>query len=147
MGELSKEDIHVWQTLYWPNNGTRMNSQQALDAMMNHRPKWELINALLDKYNEDHHLLGVCFVTHSLLPFLLLYCFIVDMMHAYCFSILHMKSRKLWLTNPIFKEKTLLILKKRKEKKKRLCIWMQIILTFEFDCKERTGWHQPSFLR
>ncbi|KAF7094502.1 hypothetical protein CFC21_096805 [Triticum aestivum] len=57
MGDLSEEDIHVWQTLYWPN-GTRMNSKQALDVMINRRPKWDVLNALLDKYNEDHHLFG-----------------------------------------------------------------------------------------
>ncbi|KAI4979726.1 hypothetical protein ZWY2020_016479 [Hordeum vulgare] len=57
MGDLSEEDIHVWQTLYWPN-GTRMHSKQALDVMMNRCPKWDVLNALLDKYKEDHHLFG-----------------------------------------------------------------------------------------
>lgn len=71
MGDLSEEDVHVWQTLYWPN-GTRMNSKQALDVMMNRRPKWDVLNALLDKYNEDHHLFGVCPLPHSLLALLLI---------------------------------------------------------------------------
>ena len=71
MGDLSEEDIHVWQTLYWPN-GTRMNSKQALDVMMNRRPKWDVLNALLDKYNEDHHLFGVCSLPRSLLASLMI---------------------------------------------------------------------------
>ncbi|KAE8778972.1 hypothetical protein D1007_48029 [Hordeum vulgare] len=53
LGGLSNEDRFVWDTLYW-RNGTRKNSKEALDAMMNCNPTWEVVKALLDKHNEDH---------------------------------------------------------------------------------------------
>ncbi|KAI4992451.1 hypothetical protein ZWY2020_051868 [Hordeum vulgare] len=55
LGGLSNEDRFVWDTLYW-RNGTRKNSKEALDAMMNYNPTWEVVKALLDKHNEDHPL-------------------------------------------------------------------------------------------
>ncbi|XBH89020.1 hypothetical protein VPH35_081001 [Triticum aestivum] len=53
LGGLSKEDRYVWHTLYW-RNGTRKNSKEALDVMMNYNPTREVVKALLDKHNEDH---------------------------------------------------------------------------------------------
>uniref|UniRef100_A0A8R7Q5E8 Uncharacterized protein n=1 Tax=Triticum urartu TaxID=4572 RepID=A0A8R7Q5E8_TRIUA len=55
LGELSKEDRYVWHKLYW-RDGTRKNSKEALDAMMNLDPTLEVVKCLLDKHNEEHHL-------------------------------------------------------------------------------------------
>ncbi|KAM3271468.1 hypothetical protein ACQJBY_041951 [Aegilops geniculata] len=44
LGGLSKEDRYVWHTLYW-RNGTRKNSKEALDVMMNYNPTREVVKA------------------------------------------------------------------------------------------------------
>jgi hypothetical protein len=49
----------IRRALYWPN-GLRRNSAEALAFMKNLRPEVELVRALLDKYNEDNNLSGVC---------------------------------------------------------------------------------------
>ncbi|KAE8803853.1 hypothetical protein D1007_20212 [Hordeum vulgare] len=51
---LSDAEIGILHDLYWPD-GTRQKSSK---GNANHRNISLLVQALLDKYNEDHHLLG-----------------------------------------------------------------------------------------
>uniref|UniRef100_A0A453IRX0 Uncharacterized protein n=1 Tax=Aegilops tauschii subsp. strangulata TaxID=200361 RepID=A0A453IRX0_AEGTS len=59
---LSDAEIGILHALHWPD-GTRKKSSK---GNAEHRNISLLVQALLDKYNEDHHLLGV--YSLSLLP-------------------------------------------------------------------------------
>ncbi|XP_044374761.1 uncharacterized protein [Triticum aestivum] len=53
---LSETEIAVRCCLYWPDGTRKMSSKDNLKP----RNISLLLQALLDKYNEDHHLLGIC---------------------------------------------------------------------------------------
>lgn len=65
---LSRSEIAVRDALYWPDGTRKKSSRFSLD----HIHIGLLIQALLDKYNEENNLLGVCFL--SLTPGLHLHC-------------------------------------------------------------------------
>lgn len=76
---MSQVDKVVRQCLYWPD-GTRKK-------LIDERRDWmrQLVQALLDKYNDYNHLLGVCSLS---LPPSLIRCPVarVVLLHGFCFT-------------------------------------------------------------
>ena len=65
MDGLSDEERAIRYALYWYHNGTRKHSKEAFDSCTTNLPTKELVKAVLDKYNEDNGLVGVCSPTLS----------------------------------------------------------------------------------
>jgi hypothetical protein len=61
---VSPLDLIIRQSLYWPDGTSKRSKSCAMQRSKDQMRR--LVQALLDKYNEDHHLLGVCilFPTH-----------------------------------------------------------------------------------
>ena len=73
MDNMSRVDIAIRNSLYFPD-GTRRRRlrSEPVDEIRDSQRK--LVNALMDKYNEDNNLLGVCSLS---LPLVLIFCPII----------------------------------------------------------------------
>uniref|UniRef100_A0A453B837 Uncharacterized protein n=1 Tax=Aegilops tauschii subsp. strangulata TaxID=200361 RepID=A0A453B837_AEGTS len=67
---LSGVELAVQKCLYWPDGRRKKHlASQPIDTTRDFNR--QLVEALVDKYNEDHNLLGVCSLSLPLLPSLL----------------------------------------------------------------------------
>ena len=78
MDGLSDEERAVRHALYWHHNGARKHSAEA--ACTTNFSITQLVKALLEKYNEDSGLVGVCSLTLSFVG-----CMIPRMPSNYCY--------------------------------------------------------------
>jgi hypothetical protein len=91
LDKLSPMDRLIQQSLYWPDGRRRKCSEAS--ALKNTRTvTGHLLEALVDKYNDDHKLFGVCFLPHSLSDYIsyFIHLPVVDSMHAFYSRIVHM---------------------------------------------------------
>ena len=63
MDGVSDYERTVRYALYWHHDGTRKHSAEAYAYCTTDLPTQELVKCLLDKYNEDNGLVGVCSLT------------------------------------------------------------------------------------
>ena len=71
MDGLTNEERDVRNALYWFHDGTRKHSQEAFVSCTTDLPTEELVKAVLDKYNEDNDLVGVCSFTLSFVDYII----------------------------------------------------------------------------
>lgn len=56
--DTSTLDLVIRRDLYWPDGTSKRSKSRA--KQKGHDQMRQMAQALVDKYNEDHHLLGVC---------------------------------------------------------------------------------------
>ena len=78
-------------SLHWPD-GRRRDRSEARALENTRRDTVHLLQALVDMYNDDHYLFGVCSLPDSLGDYILFFIHltITNPMHAFYFMILHM---------------------------------------------------------
>jgi hypothetical protein len=84
-------DRLIQQSLYWPD-GRRRKCSEAFALKNTRTVTGHLLEALVDKYNDDHKLFGVCSLPHSLRDYIsyFIHLPVVDSMHAFYSRIVHM---------------------------------------------------------
>ena len=63
-GGAPSVDMTIEKSLYWPD-GRRKKRSKSLFAKQTGSQMRRLVQALVDKHNEDHNLLGVCSLSVS----------------------------------------------------------------------------------
>lgn len=61
---VSDMDIIVRQSIYWPDGSIKKRTK-SYATEKTHKRMCQLVQALVDKYNEDHNLFGVCSLSLS----------------------------------------------------------------------------------
>jgi hypothetical protein len=81
----------IQRSLYWPD-GSRRKYSDAAASKNTLTQTGHLLKAVVDKYNDDHKLSGVCSLPHCLLGYILFFnhLIIADLMHVFGFRIVHM---------------------------------------------------------
>lgn len=91
MGKLSKMDWLVRRSLYWPD-GKRKKLTKSQVSETTRKGTSHLLQALVDKYNDEHNLLGVLSLSGCIMYFALIHVSIADPTLLY-FRIFHMNSK------------------------------------------------------